>query len=319
MRVLVTGATGFMGTQMIKFLSTQNNIRITGLARKITDCFSNVQKLDWVEGDILNLDKIVEIISDVQPDAVLHLAGLNHGSIQNLHKINVTGTQNILDATLRTNPDCRVLVISSSAVYGYAGNTPIAETQVLKPLSEYGVSKAAQDALCQTYYMTKGSHVTVARPFNLVGPYQPSSFVCGRIVQQVIEIEYGKRTCLDLFEIQSSRDFIDVRDVVKANWALVSHKNFEDDCSGNAFNIGSGKTYTISSVIDLLQEITGTECQLHLSKGSSPIPIPSQMSNNTQIQRITGWKPQFPLKESLSDMLNAARRDPRLFATSSCG
>lgn len=310
MKVLITGASGFSGVHMIEFLSTQEDIRLTSLGRNAPAHFSRTHNISWVQGDILDPDKMTEVISAANPDAVLHLAGLNHGSLEEMQQTNVTGTQNILDATLKKNPDCRVLVISSSAVYGYAGNTPIPETSMLKPLAEYGVSKAAQDSLCLTYYKTKKCQVAVARPFNLVGPGQPASFVCGRIVQQVIEIEQGKRRGLDLLEIQSSRDFIDVRDVVQAYWMLLIHTKFREDCAGKAFNIGSGKTFAVSTVIDVLQEITGENYPLHLPASSPPIIIPSQMSDNTRIHSLTGWSPRISLKESLSDMLHAARKDP---------
>ncbi|MDO8872842.1 MAG: GDP-mannose 4,6-dehydratase, partial [Methanoregula sp.] len=206
------------------------------------------------------------------------------------------------------NPDCRILVISSSAVYGYAGENAIAEDQPLKPLTEYGLSKATQDNLCHMYHKTRNCQVAIARPFNLVGPDQPVYFVCGKIVQQVIEIEQGRRLSMDLFEIQSCRDFIDVRDVVRAYWALVSHKKFEEDCAGNAFNIGSGRAHPVSTVIDLLQEITGKEYPLHLPALYPSIAVPSQKSDNSLIHRITGWMPRISLKESLSDMLDAARK-----------
>jgi len=307
MKVLITGGSGFSGVPMIEFLSAQRDIRLTCFGRKTPAQFSRTQNISWVKGDILVPDKMADAISAVNPDAVIHLAGLNHGSLQEMQRTNVTGTQNILDATLKINPDCRFLVISSSAVYGYAGNTPIPETSTLQPLSEYGISKAAQDSLCQTYYKIKKCQVAVARPFNLVGPCQPASFVCGRIIQQVIEIELGKRTYLDLFEIQSCRDFIDVRDAVKAYGMLISHVKFKDDCAGKTFNIGSGKAYAIATVIDLLQEITGVKYPLHLPASSPPIIIPSQMSDNSNIHHITGWSPRISLKESLSDMLDAAR------------
>jgi len=307
MNVLITGASGFTGTHMIEFLSTQEGITVTGLARKQPAQVPGSQNMSWIEGDILDSAKMVETISTFKPDAILHLAGLNRGSLQKLEEANVKGTQNVLDASLKVNPDCPILVISSSAVYGYAGNTPIAENQMFKPLSEYGISKVAQDTLCQRYHKSKGCRVAVARPFNLVGPYQPVSFVCGRIVQQVIEIEHGKRPCLDLLEIQSCRDFIDVRDVVKAYWMLLSHTKFLEVCAGNAFNIGSGKAHPVSTVIDLLQEITGKKYPLHLPSSSPSITIPSQMSDNTRIHRVTGWMPRISLKESLSDMLDAAR------------
>ena len=308
MKVLITGASGFTGIHMIEFLSTQEGITVTGLARKQPAQVPGAQNMSWVEGDILDSAKMVETISTVKPDAILHLAGLNRGSPHELGEINVTGTQNVLDASLKVNPDCPILVISSSAVYGYAGNTPITENQMLKPLSEYGVSKAAQETLCLRYHKSKGCQIAVARPFNLVGPYQPVSFVCGRIVHQVIEIEKGKRTCLDLLEIRSFRDFIDVRDAVKAYGMLLLHNKFSEDCAGKTFNIGSGKAYAVATVIDRLQEITGVKYPIHLPASSPPILIPSQISDNSRIHHITGWSPRISLKESLSDMLNTARK-----------
>jgi GDP-4-dehydro-6-deoxy-D-mannose reductase len=309
MKVLITGASGFSGTHTVDFLSSKEDITIIGLARKTPVHCHSAKNVSWIEGDILDPVKISDTISVINPDAVLHLAGLNRGSFQELQRTNITGTQNILDSTLEVNPDCHILVISSSAVYGYAGNTPITETQVLKPLSDYGASKAAQETLCQMYQKNKECQVAVARPFNLVGPYQPASFVCGRIIQQIIEIEHGKRTSLDLLEIQSCRDFIDVRDAVKAYWALLSHAKFKENCAGKAFNIGSGKTYSVSTVIDLLQEIAGKEFPVHLPQSFPPAAIPSQKSDNSLIHRITGWNPLISLKDSLSDMLDAARKD----------
>ncbi|MDO9035703.1 MAG: GDP-mannose 4,6-dehydratase [Methanoregula sp.] len=308
MKVLITGASGFTGNQLINLLSAQGDISIVGVAREPGARFSHLNPVSWVPGDILNKDAIAKTVSLVNPDAIIHLAGANHGSLLDLLTTNVTGTQNILDAALKGNPDCRILIISSSAVYGYAGENAIAEDQPLKPLTEYGLSKTTQDNLCQMYHKTRNCHVAIARPFNLIGPDQPASFVCGKIVQQVIEIEHGRRSSLDLMEIQSRRDFIDVRDVVSAYWALISHKKFREDCAGNAFNIGSGRATPVSTVIDLLQEITGKEYPLHLPASSTSISVPSQKSDNSRINRITGWMPRISLKESLSDMLNASRK-----------
>lgn len=308
MKVLITGASGFTGTHMINLLSTVRDLDITGLVRARPSHFPRNRNISFIEGDILNPDKIVDIVSAVEPDAIIHLAGLNQGSLQDLHQTNVTGTENILDAALTIKPNCHILVISSSAVYGYAGNLPIPESTPLQPLSEYGISKATQDILCQKYHKTKGSLVAVARPFNLVGPGLPPSFVCGRIVQQVIEIEQGKRPCLDLFEIQSCRDFVDVRDVVKAYWMILTHTKFQEECAGKTFNIGSGKSIPVSTVIHLIEEITGNQYFVNLPTSSPSITIPSQMSDNTHVHRTTGWTPHIALKESLSDMLNASRK-----------
>lgn len=308
MNILITGASGFTGLNMIEFLNSHDAVRITGLARKNQMQFSSASNISWTRGDILARDSLYDTVSSVNPDVILHLAGLSSGSLAELRETNVTGTRNILDAAIRVNPSCRILVISSSAVYGYAGSTPIAETHILNPLSEYGVSKVEQETLCREYSKTGESQIAVARPFNLVGPHQPASFVCGRVVRQVIEIERGERNSLDLFEIQSSRDFIDVRDVVKAYWGLLSHPEFSITCAGKLFNIGSCNATAISEVIDLIERITGEHYPVQLPISPAPVPVPSQQCDCSQIRAIIGWTPTISLSDSLRDMLDAARK-----------
>jgi len=179
-------------------------------------------------------------VNDICPDAIIHLGGMTRGDLGNLLQANVIGTKNILDAGFAANPDCRILVVSSSAVYGYPGEAPIPESTPLRPLSEYGISKMAQEALALMHHTLNGTHVSIARPFNLAGPGQPESFICGKLVRQVADIEQQKKTALDLLETSSSRDLIDVRDVVRGYWALISHPDFSGKCSGRAFNLGSG-------------------------------------------------------------------------------
>jgi GDP-4-dehydro-6-deoxy-D-mannose reductase len=307
MRLLITGASGFTGMTMIRLLASRKNISIAGLGRENPVQLPEAPCLSWVHGDILNPDTLSDTVSAVDPDAVLHLAGLNHGPLTDLRKTNVTGTKNILDATLGVNPSCPILVVSSSAVYGYAGYSPITETQILNPLSNYGISKAEQEVLCNQYIKTRDCQIAVVRPFNLVGPHQPVSFVCGKIVQQVIEIEEGTRNFLDLMDIRSSRDFIDVRDAVNGYWALLVHPEFSRVCAGNVFNAGSGRPCAISDVIGLIETITGDHYQVQTSKDNAPIPVPFQQSDNSRIHAATGWTPVIPLSDSLRDMLDAAR------------
>jgi GDP-4-dehydro-6-deoxy-D-mannose reductase len=231
---------------------------------------------------------------------------LTHGTAGDLDAANVTGTKNLLDATISANPDCRVLVVSSSAVYGYAGDQPIPETAPLNPVGEYGKSKVAQENVCRQFSDT-GADIAIARPFNLAGPLQSGAFVCGRIVDQVIRIEQKKSTAIELREILSSRDIIDVRDVVKGYFALISCPDFSSDCSGKAFNLGSGNAYPVSTIIARIEEITGSIYKLQLPEAHPAIAVLSQCSNNSRITALTGWRPEISLKETLADMLAAAR------------
>jgi GDP-4-dehydro-6-deoxy-D-mannose reductase len=264
-----------------------------------------------VSADLLDRARLFDVLSTVRPDGIIHLAGLNHGSSKELLDANVAGTQNILDAAFRASPECRVLVIGSSAAYGYAGENPVTEDAPLRPLSDYGVSKAAQDALALAQYSDRSMQVSVARPFNLVGPGQPPTFVCGRIVQQVIEIEKRQRDALDILETSSCRDFIDVRDAVRAYFAILSHPEFSQQCAGRTFNIGSGITYTISAVISLIEGITGDRYTVRVPENPPVVPVPFLVSDTTRIRAITGWAAEIPLKESLRDMLDSARSAAR--------
>ena len=311
MRVLVTGATGFTGTWMMDYLSGQAGVKPVGLIRHPPDKQQReVTSFQWITADLLDRKTLIEKVLEIRPDAIIHLGGLTRGTIENLLQVNAVGTGNILDAGFAANPDCRMLVISSSAVYGYPRIAPIKETTPVRPLSEYGISKIAQEAVAVLHHERNDANSSIIRPFNLAGPGQPESFICGKIIKQVTEIEQQQKTTIDLQEITSARDFVDIRDVVRGYWALLSHPEFSRNCAGQIYNMGSGNDYPVSKIIRLIEEITGQNYIVKLPAQPPKILIPSQQSDNTQILSVTGWKPQISLKDTLRDMLTAARRNP---------
>ncbi|WP_292421893.1 NAD(P)-dependent oxidoreductase, partial [Methanoregula sp.] len=288
MRVLVTGAGGFSGTGMMELLSAQQGVVPVGLVHRPLP--ATAQKKDsFVVADLLDPEQLSVALLKAEPDAVIHCAGLTHGTAGDLDAANVTGTKNLLHATHSVNPDCRVLVVSSSAVYGYAGDQPIPEDTPLNPVSEYGKSKVAQEEVCRQFSDT-GADIAIARPFNLAGPLQSGAFVCGRIVDQVIRIEQKKSTVIELREILSSRDIIDVRDVVRGYLALMSCPDFSSDCSGKVFNLGSGNAYPVSTIIALIEEITGSIYKLQLPETHPAIAVLTQRSENSPITATTGGR-----------------------------
>lgn len=303
MKLLVTGASGFTGTALIRSLFPDNDIQITGITRGTQSRMFPEAGVTWITADILDRDHLCEIVSFAQPDAVIHLAGLNNGTPSDLFTTNICGTQNILEAVMAANPACHILVTSSSAVYGYQGTAPITEENQVQPQNEYGAAKAGMEILAEMHHRAKGCRVAIARPFNLVGPGQAEAFLCGKIVRQVREMEQGKRDALELFETQSSRDFIDVRDIVRAYRALIMHPRFEKECAGRTFNIGSGRTCAIAEVIVTLEKITGRELPIRLPVTPPHISIPSQQSDNSRITRLTGWTPRISMEQTLRDML----------------
>lgn len=307
MTILVTGATGFTGSALLRSPNNSRIHDIVGLARSAPSGAGWSAGIRILPCDLLDRSRLHAVIADTRPERVIHLAGLNRGALKELFSSNVTGTENLLDALRETNPACRILIVSSSAVYGYTGTGPIGEEAPMRPLTDYAKSKAEQERIAREQH-TGGSLVTIARPFNLIGPGQPDAFLCGRIVRQVVEIEHGEREHLELFETRSYRDFIDVRDAVRVYWALVSHPNFERECAGRVFNIGSGTAYSVSDVISLVEEITGRTYVVEMPEDPPVVPVPYQQADISRIRAVTGWKPVIPLKEALVDMLEAERK-----------
>lgn len=307
MTVLVTGATGFSGRALLQFLDTLGRNDIAGIARTVPSEGKVDNQARLIACDITDRLRVTEVMQEIRPDYCIHLAGLTRGEPFDLFRANITGTENLLDAVVTACPACRVLVISSSAVYGYAGNDPIGEDTPVKSLGDYGASKAAQEKVALDRYEKRGMQVAIARPFNLVGPGQPDSFLCGRIVRQVIEIERGERENLELLETRSYRDFIDVRDAVRAYSAIVLHQDFERACASKIFNVASGAATPVSRVIELAEEITGRTFVVELPEDPPVVAIPFQLGDISQIKRVIGWKPEISLKKTLEDMIEEER------------
>jgi len=257
----------------------------------------------YIRGDICDRSRIAALVNRTSPDTILHLAGLNRGSLQNLTRINLLGTENLLHAVVQEGGHARLLVIGSAAEYGYAGTKPISESTPLCPVSDYGISKVAQDLLTQRYHAAYALPAVVARPFNLVGPGQPESFVCGRMVAEAGEIESGRRRVMELVSLSARRDFIDVRDAVKAYWAIVSHDRFDEECAGRAFNVGSGLDYSVADLLSCIEAITGRRYEIALPPSPPPELIPTQICDSSLLHNVTGWRPSIPLHRSLQDML----------------
>lgn len=301
MKILITGASGFTGKYMVEYLADKNDIELFGLSCKTRK--KSPDTIEWIQCDIRNAVETECTIQNICPDRIIHLAGLNHGSFQDLINVNLFGTENILRALLKQNSHCRVLVTGSSAEYGDAGTKPIPESAPLKPVSEYGVSKVAEELLAKSFFLRFALPVTIVRPFNLIGPGQTSAFVCGRIISQVIEIKKGLRDSIELTEIDSKRDFIDVRDAVAAYWSIIDHPDFKTKCAGNIFNVGSGTSCSISDIIKTIREVTNDPCPVELSQKAIKNILPSQQSDITLIKKTTGWFPTVSLIESIKDMI----------------
>jgi len=303
MNILVTGASGFTGRHMIQYLSGLDlpETHVAGIFHSTRP--QAVPQTAFIQCDLRNLKETRSMVASFHPDRVIHLAGVNRGTLERLLTDNVVCTQNLLGSLVRDDFRGRILVTGSSAEYGYNAGVPINEKTPLKPVSDYGISKVASSLLSLRYHEVERLGVCVARPFNLIGPGQDDTLVCGRILSQVLKVNSGQQNEIFLHSpLDSRRDFIDVRDAVRAYWAILSHAMFENDCAGQVFNIGSGRDYPLSRVHDLFEKIFRRSYPLAPVNTSSIDPVPQQVSDTDFIRRTIGWCPGTDLETSLRDM-----------------
>jgi GDP-4-dehydro-6-deoxy-D-mannose reductase len=306
MIILVTGATGFSGKYLIDSLTSginsENGVYGTYF-KSIPVVNPNCQ---YIKLNLSRVNDTIKFIKKLKPDIVIHLAGSNSGTFSELFSTNVITTQNLLSALRDHAPVAKILIVGSSAEYGFPGFHPIDELAPLNPVSPYGISKVASSLLALSYFRQFNSHIVVVRPFNLVGPLQSKKFVCGKIVAQIKEIEGKRKNKIELGNLNSKRDFIDVRDVIEAYKSLIFHKNFGSECEGHIFNVGSNRAVAISDVLECCGKIMGKCYVVDCKEEFHADLIPSQISDNSKITKTTGWKPRLSLEESLRTMLTAS-------------
>jgi GDP-4-dehydro-6-deoxy-D-mannose reductase len=197
----------------------------------------------------------------------------------------------------------KTLVVASAEVYGSVKkeDLPMNEETSLNPTNPYAVSKLAQDFLGRQYFLSYGLKAVRVRPFNHVGPGQAPIFVVSAFAQKIVEIEKGKRKpILPVGNLEARRDFTDVRDVVKAYSLLMEKGEF-----GEVYNIGSGVSYKISQILEMLLSFSSAKITINVDKSLfRPIDDPELVCDPLKINKLTGWKPEIPIEKTLKDTLD---------------
>lgn len=313
MRVLITGIDGFVGSHMAEFLLREPGVEVHGTVLDPREAYHIRHlegKLALHQADILDSPAVDQMISELSPDRIIHLAGQAFvpTSIErpgDTFRTNVMGGVSILDAARslvrRKGKGTSVLIVSSSEVYGYVdpAHQPLTEDMPLRPVNPYGASKAAIDLIAQEYGHTLGVDVTIVRPFNHVGPRQSPVFVCSDFARQFAEISLGKRQPrMNVGNLDSRRDFTDVRDVVRAYWMLFGRRS-----QHRVFNVCSGSTASIREIVALLEEITGIRVELVVEESRRrPNEALLTVGSCDRLRKSTGWSTMFPLRQTLSDV-----------------
>jgi len=303
--ILVTGAAGFAGGHVIDLLVRDRpDADIVAWHRPQGTPPRDVPRVRWEAVDLLDADTVTAAIARTRPALVYHCAGEPHvghswNQIEATFAANVRGTHRLLDALRRAEVLARVVVPSSAMVY-QPSSAAMGEEQPLLPPSPYGLSKLAQEMLARRS-VGRLLTITIARPFNHVGPRQRPSFAASSFARQIAEIEAGRRSPEILVgNLGARRDLTDVRDTVRAYQAIV-----ERGRPGRAYNVCSGEAIAIGDLLDLLVARARVRVNVRVDAARyQPHDLPVVVGDPSRIRDELGWRPQIPLAQTADDLLN---------------
>jgi NAD dependent epimerase/dehydratase len=303
LRVLVTGADGFIGSHLTELLVHEGyQVRALALYNSFNDwgwleTINDLKKVEVVTGDIRDPFFCNELTKDI--DIVFHLAALiaipfSYKAPQSYVETNVTGTLNICKAALDNNVK-RVMHTSTSEVYGTARYVPIDEKHPLQPQSPYSASKIGADAMAMSFYHSFGLPITIARPFNTFGPRQSARAVIPTIISQIAS---GKKA-IQLGDTSPTRDFNFVEDTCRGMLKLAT----SEKTIGQIINIGSNREVSIEDTFNMICKVMNKE-DVKLVRDEKRIrPENSEVHrlwcDNTLINKLTDFSPSFTLEEGI--------------------
>ncbi|KPJ61640.1 MAG: NAD-dependent epimerase [Latescibacteria bacterium DG_63] len=310
MKVLITGITGFAGSHLADCCLTKGNVELYGIQRwrsRTENLEHCLKKFCMYECDVRDASSVRDVIEDIKPDWIFHLAAQSfvptswRAPTESL-TTNVLGELNVFEAVKKLGLKPRIQIAGSSEEYGmvYDSELPIRETNPLRPLSPYAVSKVTQDMLAYQYFMSFKLDAVRTRGFNHTGPRRPPVFVCSDFAKQVVDIEKGRReSVIRVGNIEAVRDFTDVRDVVRGYWLAL-----EKGKPGEVYNICSGVGRKISDILDMLIEFSGVKVDVvKEEKRFRPSDVPVLVGDNSKFCKETGWEPVIPFEQTLKDLL----------------
>jgi GDP-4-dehydro-6-deoxy-D-mannose reductase len=310
MKVLVTGAAGFVGSHLRVFLQGEG-VEVFAMDLPGTRLVSEAGTVA-IAADMNDPVAMRRAIDEVAPDRIVHLAGQPsvHRSWTEpgeTLRTNVLGIVNLLDAARERGLRPAVLVVGSAEEYGLIdpSQAPVAEATPLRPNSPYAVSKVAQAALARLYGPAGGMRVVLARTFPHTGPGRGAAFAESSFARQIAEIEAGlKPPVLRVGNLDAVRDYTDVRDVVRAYWALL-----ESGADGEAYNVCGGRGWSIRDMLDMLLARSRAEVEVRVDpERLRPSDIPVLVGDPSALRAVTGWEPRIPLEDTLADLLDDWRR-----------
>lgn len=287
-KILITGIHGFTGRYISEALRNLGN-KVFGLS------YQSANEPDIYSCDLRNGEKVSELVNQINPDYVIHLAAISFvGEVDSnvFYDVNVVGTCNLMKALERVDVK-KVIVASSANIYGNPEEgLPICESRSPKPVNHYAASKLAMEHMVGTW--EDKLPIIITRPFNYTGPGQEDFFLVPKIVSHFAR----KEVVLEMGNLDVSRDFTSVEDMVSAYIHLLDIEN-----TNETVNICSGKAISLEQIVRWLREISGHELEVRINPDfvrNNEIKV--LVGDNSHLKSLTGWVPTQSLKEVLKLM-----------------
>lgn len=249
MKILITGANGFVGSNLIEHLANGKDELFVSGRKKI-------QQIDYKASystiELTEYSEVLEYIASVKPDQIYNMAGSMGAGYDIDYRNNVLVPKNIMDAVLEMGLESRILLVGSAAEYGLQPNGPVSEDATLNPVSLYGVTKCHQTNLAKYYANVHDIDIVIARTFNLYGPNASNSTLLGRAFSQIQEIRSGKIQRVSVGSLENYRDYINISDAVDCFVKIMNH-----GIKGEIYNVGSGEPVLVRDVLYRLLEENG--------------------------------------------------------------
>jgi GDP-4-dehydro-6-deoxy-D-mannose reductase len=309
-KAFITGIAGFVGSYLAELLLSRG-YEVYGLtrSRSKTDYIESIiNKLHLEDADILDTHSLYATILRIKPDYIFHLAAQSFVPTSWVSpsvtlETNIVGSVNLFEAVRQVGIDPVIQIACSSEEYGlvHPDELPIKETNPLRPLSPYAVSKLAMDYLGYQYFQSYKIRIVRTRGFNHTGPRRGDTFAESNFAKQIALIEKGKQEpVIHVGNLEASRDYSDVRDMVKGYLAAV------EKCDpGDVYNICSGTTIKIGDMLNILLSLTKTKVKIQPDQSRMrPSDVPVLLGDNSKFVAKTGWSPEIPFKKTMEDLLN---------------